>query len=90
MSNWADFVITAVKRGPVLGEISQVQIHEDRDKEFGPPIIVKKHEIASDIKRGKTYITVFKVSENDWEPNFDSLSNSQLYQRWRSSYTNRR
>ena len=39
MSNWADFVITAVKRGPVLGEISQVQIHEDRDKEFGPPII---------------------------------------------------
>ena len=68
MSNWADFVITAVKRGPVLGEISQVQIHEDRDKEFGPPIIVKKHEIASDIKRGKTYITVFKVSENDWEP----------------------
>jgi len=68
MSNWADFVISAVKRGPVLGQISQVQIHEDRDNELGPPIIVDKHEVASDIKRGKKYITIFKASETDWKP----------------------
>jgi hypothetical protein len=68
MSNWADFVISAVKRGPVLGQISQVQIHEDMDNELGPPIIVNKHEVASDIKRGKKYITIFKASETDWKP----------------------
>ena len=68
MSNWADFVISAVKRGPVLGQISQVQIHEDMDNELGPPIIVNKHEVASDIKRGKKYITIFKTSETDWKP----------------------
>ena len=53
MSNWADFAISAVKRGPGLGLISQVQVHEDRGKEFGPAVIVGKHEVASDIKRGK-------------------------------------
>ena len=67
MSNWADFAISAVKRGPGLGQISQVQIHEDRGKEFGPADIVGKHEVASDIKRGKKYITIFRTTETDWE-----------------------
>jgi|TARA_B110000014_G_scaffold114458_1_gene78593 hypothetical protein len=67
MSNWADFAISAVKRGPGLGLISQVQVHEDRGKEFGPAVIVGKHEVASDIKRGKKYITIFRTTETDWE-----------------------
>jgi hypothetical protein len=68
MSNWANFAISAIKRGPGLGQISQVQIHEDRGNEFGPPVIVDKHEVSSDIKRGKKYITIFKTSEMDWQP----------------------
>ena len=67
MSNWADFAISAVKRGPGLGLISQVQVHEDRGNEFGPAFIVGKHEVASDIKRGKKYITIFRTTETDWE-----------------------
>ena len=67
MSNWADIAISAVKRGPGLGLISQVQVHEDRGKEFGPAVIVGKHEVASDIKRGKKYITIFRTTETDWE-----------------------
>ena len=67
MWNWADFAISAVKRGPGLGLISQVQVHEDRGKEFGPAVIVGKHEVASDIKRGKKYITIFRTTETDWE-----------------------
>ena len=67
MSNWANFAISAVKRGPGLGKISQVQIHEDKGREFGPAIIVDKHEVASDIKRGKKYITIFRTTETDWE-----------------------
>ena len=68
MSNWADFVISAIKRGPGLGQISQLQIHEDRDTEFGPAVIVEKQEVASEIKRGKKYITIFRTNEVDWEP----------------------
>ena len=68
MSNWGDFAISAVKRGPGLGQISQVQVHEDMGKEFGPAMMVDKHVIASAIKRGTRYITIFKVSEADWEP----------------------
>ena len=68
MSNWADFAISAVKRGPGLGQISQIQIHEDKGDEFGPPIIVEKQKVASEIKRGKRYITIFKTSETAWEP----------------------
>ena len=48
MSNWADFAISAVKRGPGLGQISQIQIHEDKGEEFGPPMIVDKQLVASE------------------------------------------
>ena len=68
MSNWADFAISAVKRGPGLGQISQIQIHEDKGDEFGPPMIVDKQRVASGVKRGQKYITIFKISETDWEP----------------------
>ena len=46
MSNWADFAISAVKRGPGLGQISQIQIHEDKGDEFGPPMIVDKQLVC--------------------------------------------
>ena len=58
MSKWANFVISAVRRGPELGKISQVQIHEDRGEDFGPPQIVDKQIVASDIKKGNRYITI--------------------------------
>ena len=67
MSKWANFVISAVRRGPELGKISQVQIHEDRGEDFGPPQIVDKQIVASDIERGNRYITIFRKGENDWE-----------------------
>ena len=68
MSNWADFAISAAKRGPGLGQISEVMVHEDKGNEFGPAVIVGKHEVASDIKRGKSYITIFRTNETDWKP----------------------
>ena len=46
MSNWADFAISAVKRGPGLGQISQIRIHKDEGDKFGPAVIVAKDEIA--------------------------------------------
>jgi len=67
-SKWADFVISAVKRGPGMGRISQVQVHRDQGKSLGQPEIVDKIMVAHNIKKGKKYVTVFKINETDWEP----------------------
>ena len=68
MSNWADFAISAVKRGPELGQISQVQVHEDRGKEFGPAVIVDKHAIASDINNGRFNLLKWDRQEKVYYP----------------------
>ena len=65
---WADFVISAVKRGPGMGRISQVQVHRDQGKSLGQPEIVDKIMVAHNIKKGKKYVTIFKINETDWEP----------------------
>ena len=70
-SKWADFVITAVKRGPGMGRISQVQVHRDQGKSLGQTEIVDKMVIAHNIKKGKKYVTVFKINETNWEPGED-------------------
>ena len=67
-SKWADFVISAVKRGPGMGRISQVQVHRDQGKSLGQPEIVDKIMVAHNIKKGKKYVTIFKINETDWEP----------------------
>ena len=67
-NKWADFVISAVKRGSSSGRITQVQIHKDIGKSLSNPEIVDKMVIAHNIKKGKKYITAFKISETNWEP----------------------
>ena len=65
---WADFVISAVKRGPTSGRISQVQVHRDLGNSLSKPEIIDKMIVAHNIKKGKKYITVFKISETNWKP----------------------
>ena len=67
MEKWADYVITAVKRGPDLGVISQVRQHVDKGNEFGKPEMVDKIQIAHNIRKGKKYITVYKINDVDWK-----------------------
>ena len=68
MSKWADFVVSGIKKGPGLANISHVQIHEDLETEFGKPEIIDKKTLASHIKKGKKYLTIYKKNETDWEP----------------------
>ena len=49
-NKWADFVISAVKRGSSSGRITQVQIHKDLGKSLSNPEIVDKMVIAHNIK----------------------------------------
>ena len=47
-SKWADYVVSAVKRGPGSGRISQVQVHVDRGNSLGHPEIVDKIKSSKD------------------------------------------
>jgi len=67
-SQWADFVVSGIKKGSGLANISHVQVHEDLGTEFGKPNIIDKKTLASHIKKGKRYITIYKKNETDWEP----------------------
>ena len=67
-SQWADFVVSAIKKGSGLANISHVQVHQDLGTEFGNPKIIDKKTLASHIKKGKRYITIYKKNETDWEP----------------------
>jgi len=67
-TKWADFVVSAIKKGSGLANISHVQIQEDFGTEFGKPEIIDKKTLASHIKKGKKYLTIYKRNQNDWEP----------------------
>ena len=68
MSKWADFVVSGIKKGPGLANITHVQVHEDYGSEFGKPKIIDKKTLASHIKKGKKHLTIYKKNETDWEP----------------------
>ena len=68
MTKWADFVISAIKKGSGLANISHVQIHQDLEHGFGPPEIIDKYKLSSKIKKGISFITVYKTDENAWTP----------------------
>ena len=67
-SKWADYVVSAVKRGPGSGRISQVQVHVDRGNSLGHQEIVDKIKVAQNIKKRKKYITPYKIIETNWKP----------------------
>ncbi|HJM45937.1 MAG TPA: hypothetical protein QGF44_03060, partial [Candidatus Nitrosopelagicus sp.] len=66
MTKWADFVVSAIKKGSGLANISHVQIHEDLEHGFGSPELIDKYELSSKIKKGLTFVTVHKKNENEW------------------------
>ena len=66
MTKWADFVISAFKKGSGLSNISHVQIHEDLEHGLTAPKLIDKHEISSKIQKGISFITIFKKNENEW------------------------
>ena len=68
MGKWAVFVVSGMKKGTGLANISHVKVHEDFGTEFGTPEIIDKKTLASHIQKGKKYLTIYKKNETDWEP----------------------
>ena len=68
MAKWADFVVSAIKKGSGLANISHVQVHEDLENGFGSAVLLDKYELSSKIQKGISFITVYKKNENEWIP----------------------
>ena len=66
MTKWADFVVSAIKKGSGLANISHVQIHEDLEHGFGSPELIDKYQLSSKIQKGFTFVTVHKKKEKWW------------------------
>ena len=66
MTKWADFVVSAIKKGSGLSNISHVQIHEDLEHGFGHPELIDKYQLSSKIQNGISFVTVHKKNENEW------------------------
>ena len=67
MVKWADFLISEVRYSPDHKKVIQVKQHEDLDGEVGVGEIVDAAEVASNLKKGKTYMTIYNGSSNNWK-----------------------
>ena len=60
---WADYLVTAVKYGDGR-RIERVRQHEDTGGELGEGTVIDRDTLASNIKRGVRYATVFSTKSN--------------------------
>ena len=65
MTKWADFVISAFKKGSGLSNISHVQIHEDLEHGLTAPKLIDKHEVSSKIQKGISFINKMIFFDNN-------------------------
>ena len=67
MVKWADYLISEVRYSPDHKRILQVKQHEDLDGEVGEAEIVERHIVSSNIKKGKTYMTIHNGGSETWK-----------------------
>jgi len=65
MAKWADYLVSAVSYSPNR-EIIEAEVHEDLDGKIGRTETVDKITMSHNMRKGKTYITVFKTL-NSWK-----------------------
>jgi len=65
MEKWADYLISAVEYDEDHKIIRALQ-HEDKSGEISESQIVGRAVIASNIKNGKSYKTIFSGLRNSW------------------------
>ncbi len=67
MVKWADYLISEVRYSPDHHKILQVKQHEDLDGEIGKGEIVDVSNVASNLKKGKTYMTIHNGVSETWK-----------------------
>lgn len=82
MAKWAEYCISAVRFNDKHTHIDQVRRHEDMGNTIGVASVVDRETVVADIKRGTTYVTIFKGSDEKWskgQPVFITKINGTEY-----------
>jgi hypothetical protein len=66
MAKWADYCITAVRFNEKHTHIDQVKRRVDNGESLGDTSIVYRQTVIADLKRGTSYVTVFKNADDKW------------------------
>lgn len=67
MSKWADFGISAVKYNYAHIHIDKVRVHPDNGDTIGSPVEWTRIDVVNAIKKGTTFVTIFKGSDGNWK-----------------------
>jgi hypothetical protein len=67
MVKWAEYLISEVRYSPDHSRILQVKQHKDLDGEVSEGEIVDVSLVASNLKKGKSYMTIHNGSSETWK-----------------------
>ena len=67
MTKWAEYLISEVRYSPDHHRILQVKQHKDMDGEVGAGEIVDFANVASNLKKGISYMTIHNSSSETWK-----------------------
>lgn len=63
---WADYLISAVSYNEDHTKIVKVRQHEDKNGKISNPVEIGRAEVASNIKNGKRYVTIYSGPHDTW------------------------
>jgi hypothetical protein len=66
MGKWADYGISGVRFNMAHTHIDQVQINPDTGASIGLPAIHRRGDVIDAIKKGTTFVTIFRNASNQW------------------------
>ena len=67
MVKWAQYLISEVRYSTDHKRILQIKQHEDLDGQISEGKIVDKEVVTSNLKKGKTYMTIYNGSSKTWK-----------------------
>lgn len=67
MADWADYLISEVRYSPDHHQIIQVKQHTDLEGKVSEGEIIDAAVVASNLKKGKSYMTIHNGSSETWK-----------------------
>ena len=67
MTKWADYCIFAVRVNTHRTHIDRVQAFPDKSDSFGTAVEFSRLDVVAAIKRGTTFVTVFKGADGNYK-----------------------
>ena len=64
LRKWSHYLISAIRYSPDHKYITELVQHEDGDDHITEGTIVKKHDVATAMKQGKSYMTIYNSKDN--------------------------